>query len=170
MTLTLGLYDVTVPLLVRGLHNLSHILSMGSDFAEKQGIDPSELIEARLYPDMGALPAQIQRASDSAKGTVVRLGGVENTVFDDVETSFEELQERIAKTIAFIGAVPRSAIDGKDDISVELKTPRGSLNFTGRDFALGFVIPNFFFHVTTAYAILRHKGVPVGKLDYLGSA
>ena len=163
-----SLYDLTVPVLIRALRNLAAILEKGAAHARDQGIDPNDLIEARLAPDMLALPGQIQRASDSAKGCVVRLGGIANLAMADDETTFEQLQARIAATIAFLEAAPREAIDGQEDREVVLQTPSGSFPFTGRAFALGFVLPNVFFHVTTAYAILRHKGVPLGKFDYLG--
>ncbi|CAN5175822.1 DUF1993 domain-containing protein [soil metagenome] len=163
-----SLYDLTVPVLVRALRNLSAILKKGEAFAMETGLDPKDLIEARLFPDMGALASQIQRASDSAKGCVVRIGGVENLAMADTETTFDELQARIAATIAFLQATPRDAMDGKEEAEVILKLPNGEHAFTGLGFAQGFVLPNVFFHVTTAYAILRHKGVPLGKLDYLG--
>ena len=163
-----SLYDLTVPVLVRALRNLSAILKKGEAYAKDQGLDPKDLIEARLFPDMGALASQIQRASDSAKGCVVRIGGVENLAMADTETTFDELQARIAATIAFLENTPREAMDGKEETEVVLKLPVGDIPFTARNFALGFVLPNVFFHVTTAYGILRHKGVPIGKLDYLG--
>ncbi|WP_426031814.1 DUF1993 domain-containing protein [Caulobacter sp. DWP3-1-3b2] len=163
-----SLYDLTVPVLVRALRNLSAILKKGEAFAKETGMDPKDLIEARLFPDMGALASQIQRASDSAKGCVVRIGGVENLAMADTETTFDELQARIAATIAFLENTPREAMDGKEGTQVVLKLPNGEFPFTATNFALGFVLPNVFFHVTTAYGILRHKGVPLGKLDYLG--
>jgi hypothetical protein len=165
-----SLYDLTVPVLIRALRNLSAILEKGAAHARDQGIDPNALIEARLAPDMLALPGQIQRASDSAKGCVVRLGGIANLPMADDETTFEQLQARVAATIALLEAAPREAIDGQEEREVVLQTPGGAFPFTGRAFALDFVLPNVFFHVTTAYAILRHKGVPLGKLDYLGGA
>jgi len=163
-----SLYDLTVPVLVRALRNLSAILNKGEAYAAEQGLDPKDLIEARLFPDMGALASQVQRVSDSAKGCVVRIGGVENVAMADTETTFAELQARIAATIAFLERTPREAMDGKEEAEVILKLPNGEFPFTGRSFAQGFVLPNVFFHVTTAYGILRHKGVPLGKLDYLG--
>ena len=163
-----SLYDLTVPVIVRALRNLSAVLKKGEAYAQEQGLDPKELIEARLFPDMGALASQVQRASDSAKGCVVRIGGVENVVMADTETTFDELQARIAATIAFLEKTPREALDGKEETQVVLQLPSGDVPFKARDFALGFVLPNVFFHVTTAYGILRHKGVPIGKLDYLG--
>lgn len=164
-----SLYDLTVPLYARTLRNLSAILDKGEAFAAQQGIDPADLLATRLVEDMAALPAQVQRACDTAKGTVVRVGGVENVVFPDEETSFAELKARIAGVIAFIEATPRVAMEGQEEKAVSLDLPNGqSIPFTGRSFVLNFAIPNFFFHVTMAYALLRHRGVPVGKLDYLG--
>lgn len=163
-----SLYDLTIPIFIRNLESLDAILSNGDAFASEKGIDPSELLEARLYEDMAPLISQIQRVSDSAKGTAVRLGGVENVVMADEEKTFADLHDRIAKTIAFLKTVPRDAIDGKEDAAVSLQTPRQTFDFTGLSFVQTFVLPNFYFHMTTAYGLLRMKGVPLGKLDYLG--
>lgn len=163
-----SLYDLTIPIFIRNLESLDAILSKGEAFASEKGIDPSELLEARLYEDMAPLISQIQRVSDSAKGTAVRLGGVENVVMADEEKTFADLHDRIAKTIAFLKTVPRDAIDGKEDAAVSLQTPRQTFDFTGLSFVQTFVLPNFYFHMTTAYGLLRMKGVPLGKLDYLG--
>ena len=164
------LYDLTVPLFLRGFHSMSACLAKGEAFAAEKGLDPAELVNARLIEDMAPLTGQVQRASDSAKLAMVRIGGVENVPMPDEEASFADLQARIAKTVAFLEAVPREAIDGKEDAPVEIKLPNRTLNFTGSTYVLGFVLPNFYFHVTTAYALLRHKGVPIGKMDYLGGA
>lgn len=164
-----SLYDLIVPVYIRSLTNLSAILGKGAAFAAEKGLDPADLLSTRLIDDMAALPAQVQRATDTAKGTMVRVGGVANVVFEDNEETFEALQERIGRTVAFIRAVPREALDGKEEASVTLTLGDGrNIPFTGQSYALGFAIPNFFFHVTMAYALLRHRGVPVGKLDYLG--
>jgi hypothetical protein len=163
-----NLYDLTVPVLERALTNLAAFLAKGEAWADEQGIAHSDLLDGRLAPDMHPLPYQIQRVSDSAKGALVRIGGLENVAMADEETSFAELQARIARTLDFIRSVPRDAIDGREEQQVVLKTPNRELTFTARDFVLGFAFPNLFFHVTTAYAILRHKGVPLGKMDYLG--
>lgn len=163
-----SLYDITVPTLLRGLGNLEAVLKKGEAFAAEQGIDPKILLEARLAADMYPLVGQIQRASDTAKFAAVRLGGVENVPFEDSETDFAGLFARIAKTRSFLEAAPRENFEGREDVEVVLKTPSSERRFRGIDYALGFVLPNFFFHVTTAYDILRHKGVPLGKLDYLG--
>ena len=162
------LYDLTVPVFLRGFHAMSGFLAKGEAFAAEKGLDPAELLNARLIEDMAPLTAQVQRASDAAKFTMVRIGGVEGVAMPDEEASFADLQARIAKTVAFLNAVPREAIDGKEDAPVELKTPNRTLTFTGQSYVLGFVLPNFYFHVTTAYALLRAKGVPIGKMDFLG--
>ena len=166
--MTTQLYDLTVPIFLRGFHAMSAFLAKGEAFAAEKGLDPADLLTARLIEDMAPLTGQVQRASDSAKLAADRLGGVENVPMADEETSFADLQDRIAKTVAFLKAVPREAIDGKEDATVTLTTPGGSIDFTGRNYVTNFALPNFYFHVTTAYAILRHKGVPIGKLDYLG--
>lgn len=166
--MTTSLYDLTIPVFTRALNNLSAILDKGRAFADAQGMDHAVLLEARLYADMAPLTAQVQRASDSAKGTAVRVGGVANVAMEDNETSFAQLQARIAATIAFLGTVPRAAMDGREEVAVELVTPMGTFPFTGQSYVLSFATPNFYFHITTAYALLRMHGVPVGKLDYLG--
>ena len=162
------LHALTAPVFVRALTNLDKILDKGRAFAAEKGIDEQELLEARLIEDMGNLISQVQRASDSAKGCMVRLGEIENVVMEDNEATFDDLKARIAKTIDFVKSVPADAINGKEDTEVVLKFPNGELKFAGRDYLLGFVHPNFYFHVTTAYALLRMKGVPIGKMDFLG--
>ena len=162
------LYDLTVPLFIRGLRNLSAILDKAAAHAAEKGIDPLSLTQARLIGDMAPLTAQVQYASDSAKGAVIRIGALDPMPMADTEQSLADLQDRIARTIAFLESVPRERIDGRDDAEVILKTPHGEFPFTGRSHALLFALPNFHFHVTTAYALLRQAGVPIGKLDYLG--
>jgi hypothetical protein len=162
------LYDLTAPVFLRAFKAMAAFLDKGRAWADENGVAHAELLEARLYPDMAPLTAQVQRASDSAKLALVRIGGVEGPAMPDDEVSFADLQARIAKTVAFIESVPRAAIDGKEGAEVVLKFPNGEYPFTGQSYAIGFVLPNFYFHVTTAYAILRMKGVPVGKIDFLG--
>lgn len=162
------LYDLTVPVFLRGLRNLSAILDKGAAFATEQGIDPLTLTQAVMIEDMRPLTAQVQFACDTAKGTVTRLGELEPVAMADTEQTFAELQARIAKTITLLEAVPRDRIDGREDAPVVLKTSKGEMSFTGRSHVMGFALPNFHFHVTMAYALLRRAGVPLGKLDYLG--
>lgn len=162
------LYDLTVPSFLRGLRVLSTLLDKGAAFAAEQGIDPATLTGARLIEDMRPLTAQVQLATDSAKGAVIRIGELEPFPLPDTEETFADLQDRIARTIAFLESVPRDRIDGREEATVILKTPRGEFPFTGRSHVLTFSLPNFYFHLTTAYALLRQAGVPLGKLDYLG--
>lgn len=163
----LSMHQASVPVFMRQFNALSAVLTKGEAFAAERGLAPAELIEARLAPDMHPLARQVQIASDAAKG-VGRLAQVEVPSFPDTETSFAELQERIAKTIAFIEGLPADGFEGSETRTIIFKAGERELNFTGEAFLLHLVLPNFFFHVTTAYAILRHKGVPIGKLDYLG--
>ena len=159
----LSMYQASIPLLVRGLDNLSAVLKKGEAHA-----GAAALVEARLATDMFTLAGQVQRASDTAKGCAARLAGIDNPSFADTETTFAQLQERIARTVAFLQGVTREQIDGSEDKPIVLKAGSTTLDFTGTSYLLGFVVPNFYFHVTTAYDILRHKGVGVGKMDYLG--
>ncbi len=165
----LSIYDVTVPLFLRAFGNISTIPTKAETHAKAAGLDPNEYLEARLAPDMLPLTAQIQRASDTAKGCVVRLGAVENVSFPDTETTFAELQARIAGTVEILRRVTPANLDGVEERQVELPRRNGTTIFTGRDYVTLFVLPNFYFHITTAYDVLRHKGLEIGKLDYLGA-
>jgi uncharacterized protein len=162
------LYALTAPVFVRALGNLDKILDKARTFAAEQGVDEQELLDARLIEDMGNLVSQIQRASDAAKGAMVRIGGVANVAMEDNEATFDDLKARIAKTIEFVKSVPADAINGQEGREVVLTFPSGELKFDAMSYLLGFAHPNFYFHVTTAYDILRMKGVPIGKRDFLG--
>jgi hypothetical protein len=162
------MYQASVPVLVRQLRSLSAILEKGAAFAEAEGLDPAVLLEESLAADMFPLSRQVRVVTDAAKGGVAMLAGVEPPTYADDETSFAELRERIARTISFIEAVPAEKIDGSEERAILLKAGDREFNFVGQPFLLHFVLPNFFFHITTAYAILRHKGVGLGKGDYLG--
>ena len=166
--MALSMYEVSVPVFIRSLRNLSAILDKGVSHAKAEGTDPAELVQTRLFPDMEPLSAQVQRASDAAKGCVARLAGIEVPSFPDNETTFADLKARIDKTIAFLQEVRPEQFEGSETRTVELKLRVGPLTFDGKSYLLGFVLPNFYFHVTTAYDILRHKGVQIGKMDYLG--
>ncbi|MGN6121924.1 MAG: DUF1993 domain-containing protein [Sphingomonas oligoaromativorans] len=166
--MALSLYDVSVPVFIRSLRNLSAILEKGRLHADENGLPHATLLDARLIEDMSALPAQIQRASDAAKFVAVRVGGIAPVAMEDDEASFDDLQARIAATIALLESVPAHAMDGREEDDVTVQTPRQTLHFKARDYVLHFALPNFFFHVTTAYGLLRHKGVPIGKMDFLG--
>ncbi len=167
--MAIGLYEVTVPVLLRGLERLGAVLENGRAFAEAEEIDPAEFLDARLIADMLPLTGQVQRASDTAKFVAVRIGGVANERFEDTEKSFEDLQDRIARTRTFLEAVPRAAIDDNAGAMLSVNIGRTPVTIGATDYALKFGLPNFFFHVVTAYDLLRHKGVPIGKNDYIGA-
>ena len=167
--MALSLYEISIPVFLRGFANLSAILEKGRAFVDEKGIPHSKLLEARLFDDMLPLTGQIQRASDAAKLASVRVAQVATVAMEDNEASFDELQARIAATVKFLKGVPQEAMDGREEAEVVLPLRSGSLTFTARDYMLAFAIPNFFFHVTTAYGILRHNGVPLGKMDYLNA-
>jgi hypothetical protein len=166
--MSLSMYQASVPVFVRALENLSAILHKAAAYAEARKIDPSVLMNARLYPDMLPLSRQVQIASDNAKGPVARLANVERPVWDDNETTFAQLQARIAKTITFLKSVKPEQIDGSEDRTVTMKIGPDEHAFKGQPYLLGFALPNFYFHVTTAYSILRHSGVEIGKTDFIG--
>lgn len=166
--MSLSLYDVSVPAFLRGFANLTEILKKGEAFADEKGIAHSQLLESRLIQDMLPLTGQIQRASDTAKFVPVRVGQVESVSMADDETTFADLHARIDRTVAFLKTVDPASMTGRDDAEIVLKTRSGETTSTATDYILGFALPNFYFHLTTAYAILRHNGVPIGKMDYLG--
>ena len=166
--MSLSLYQASVPVFVRMFGNLSAILDKAAAYAEARKIDPAVLLNARLAPDMHPLTRQIQIASDAVKGCAARLAEVEVPSFADSESSFAELQARIAKTLEFVNSLTPAQIDSGEGREVVLKFPGAELKFKGEDYLLHFVLPNFYFHITTAYAILRHNGLDIGKMDYLG--
>jgi hypothetical protein len=153
--------------MIRTLENLSKILDKAVAQAKSEDIDLKTLLEARLAPDMHPFTRQIQIASDAARN-VARLAGNEPPSFPDTETTFPELHERIAKTIAFLKSVPKEKLEGAETRKIEMKIPNRTLEFPGSLYLTGFMLPNFYFHVTTAYGLLRHKGIQIGKMDFLG--
>lgn len=161
----ISIYDASVPVFIRNLENLSAILKAGEAYAREKGVD---LVEARLIEDMDPLRSQIQRASDSAKGAGARLTGTEIPGFPDEEKTFPDLQERIAKTVAYLKGLDPKAFEGGETRTVTLNTRRIAYEMPGQEYFLRFALPNFYFHVTTAYAILRSRGVQIGKMDYIG--
>jgi hypothetical protein len=166
--MSLSMHEASVAIMIRMFGNLSKILEKAVAHAEANRLDPATLIEARLAPDMYTLARQVQIASDAAKGCAARLAGLQPPSFPDEEKTFPELQERIAKTVAFLRSVPAEKIEGSAERPVMLKVGGREIAFVGRTYLQQFALPNFFFHVTTAYDILRHKGLAIGKLDYLG--
>jgi len=166
--MALSMYEISVPVILRGLGQLEHVLGKGLAHAKEQGIEPGRLVEARLAPDMLTLAGQVQRASDTAKATIARITGAEAPSMPDDETTFEQLVARSEKTRAFVQGVERALFDTAAERVVEMKLGGNVMSFSGQQYLLGFGLPNFYFHVTTAYDILRHQGVPLGKRDYLG--
>jgi hypothetical protein len=162
------MYSVSIPLFRKHLTCLSAILDRAAAYAQERKIDPAALLDARLYPDMFTLTRQVQLASDFAKGAAARLAGEAPPKFDDVEVGFDQLKERIARTIAFLDSFGPARIDGSEEREIEIKTPNRTLRFSGLQFLTEFCLPNFYFHATAAYAILRHNGLPIGKEDFLG--
>jgi hypothetical protein len=167
--MSLDVHDDFIPTLVRALQQMRHILQKGKAHADAQGWDPAVLLAMRLAPDMFPLTRQVQIATDIAKSAVARLSAGELPKFDDNETTFDELDARIVRVLEYIGSVPAAAYDGAESRDVVIPTrARGDLHFDGRGYMLGFVVPNVFFHASTTYALLRHAGVPLGKVDFLG--
>ena len=167
--MTISMFQTSVPRLINALNNLSHILDKAQAHIDAKKIDASALIQFRLYPDMLNFTRQVQIASDTAKGVVARLAGVEIPAYEDNEQSIADLKARIAKTIAFIEGFKPDQIDGTEDKDIITKRGEKETHYKGMQFLLGHAIPNVYFHTTTAYAILRHNGVEVGKRDYLGN-
>lgn len=163
-----SLYDTTIPAFLNSLSAMSKFLAKGEAFADQNGIAHEELLGARLAPDMHPLISQIQRASDSSRFVAVRVGGAAPKPMADDEQTFVDLQARIAATRDYLKTVPASSFDGKEGIEVKFKAGPRELTFTGLSYITFFALPNFYFHVTTAYDILRHKGVPIGKVDFMG--
>lgn len=167
--MTLSMYQASVPRFVNILGNLSRILDKAQAYVDARKLDDAVLTGFRLYPDMLPLVKQVQIACDTAKGVVARLAGVAIPVFEDNEQTLAELKARIAKTIGFIETITPAQIDGTEDRDIVVKRADKETHYKGMQFLLGHAIPNFYFHVTTTYAILRHNGVELGKRDYLGN-
>jgi hypothetical protein len=167
--MSVSLYDVSIPVFSLGLNNLSAILDKAASHAENKKVDPKALPAARLIIDMLPLSAQIQIACDTAKGAAARLAGVEIPKHEDTETTIPELKARIAKTVEFLKTVKPQQLQGAETREIVLQFPQNTLKFTGVNYLTNFVLPNFFFHLTMAYALLRKNGVEVGKRDFLGS-
>ena len=167
--MSIDVYDQTIAAMSRALLNLDAIVSKAEAYAEERKIEPSVLVQARLFPDMLPFVAQIRIATDTAKGAAARLAGGDLPSWPDDETNFEEVHARIRKALDFMAGFKRDQFEGSEGKEIELKLGKEHVKFSGREYILGFVLPNFYFHVTTAYAILRHNGVPLGKRDFLGA-
>jgi hypothetical protein len=168
-SVAITIYDQLVPVFTKMLNALDKVLTTAEADAEARKIDPEVFTNGRLAPDMFPLTRQVQIMTDQAKGGASRLAGQEPPKWPDDEKTFADLHARIAKTVQHLQTFKPSDFDGAEERHIELKFPNGTLTFNGKDYFLGFVIPNFYFHYTTAYAILRHNGVPIGKQDFLGA-
>ncbi len=167
--MNLSMYQASVPRFASILGNLSNILDKAQAHVDAKKIDPATLTSYRLFPDMLPFTKQVQIACDSAKGAVARLAGIDNPVHEDNEKTLSELKARIAKTLAFVEGVSPAQIDGTEDNDIVVRRGETETHYKGMQFLLGSAIPNLYFHVTTAYNILRHNGVEIGKRDYLGN-
>ena len=167
--MTISMYQASVPRFVNILGNLSGILDKAQAFAAARKVDDTVLTAYRLYPDMLPMTKQVQIACDAAKGVVARLAGVDIPVHEDTEKTLADLKARIARTIAFIQTVTPAQIDGTEEKEIVIKRGEKETRYTGLQFLLGHAVPNFYFHIATAYAILRHNGVEIGKRDFLGN-
>jgi len=166
--MSISMYTASVPVFAKTLGNMLHWLDKAQAHAEARKFDPSVYLTLRLYPDMLPLPAQIRIAGDAAKGCAARLAGKDAPVFEDSETTLEQLSERIRKTLAYLDTVSAKDIDGSEERDIVI--PRGNREprrFKGEFYLKHFALPNFFFHATTLYALLRHNGVELGKADFL---
>ena len=166
--MAISMYQASVPQLKKMLVNLTNILTKAEEHAAAKGIDGKVLVEARLFPDMFPLAKQVQIACDQVKFGLARLASVEAPKFDDTESTLAQLKDRIAKTIAFMDSINPEQIDGTETKEIKFSIKEWSFEFVGEQYVLTWIIPNFYFHITTAYNILRHNGVELGKTDYLG--
>ena len=166
--MTISMYQASVPQLKKMLVNLTAILTKAEEHAAAKGVDGKVLVEARLFPDMFPLAKQVQIACDQVKFGLARLAGIEAPKFDDAESTLAQLKERITKTIAFIDSIKPEQIDGTEAKEIQFSIKEWSFEFVGEQYLLTWIIPNFYFHVTTTYSILRHNGVELVKADYLG--
>jgi uncharacterized protein len=163
----LSMFDATISPLSRALKNLSHILKKGEEYADAKKIEHSVLLNARLFPDMYPLIRQVQIATDMSKGAAARLASIEIPKYEDTETTFAELYARIAKTLDFIASIPAAQLIDAETRDITVTVRKVELKFTGQDYLLKWVMPNVYFHTATAYNILRHNGVELGKPDFL---
>jgi hypothetical protein len=166
--MSISMYDVSIPIFTLSLTNLSAILDKAASHEESKKVDPKVIPQARLIVDMLPLSAQIQIACDTAKGAAARLAGVEAPKHEDTEVTLAELKARVAKTLDFIRTIKPEQLQKAETREIVLKFPQTTLKFTGINYLTNFALPNFFFHVTTAYALLRKNGVDLGKRDFLG--
>lgn len=167
--MTLSMYQASVPRFINALNNLSAILDKAQAHVDAKKLDEATLTSFRLFPDMLPMARQILIATDTAKGLAARLAGVEIPVYDDTEKTLGELKARIAKTVAYLQTFRPEQIDGTENKEIIIKRGDKETRYNGMQFLLGHAVPNVYFHITTAYNILRHNGVDIGKRDYLGN-
>jgi uncharacterized protein len=167
--MAISLYDFSIPCLIRGLTNMSAILDKAIAHATAKKIDLATLAQLRLFPDMHPLSRQVQIACDTAKGAAGRLAGVEIPKHEDTETTLPELKARISKTLDFLKTITAAQLAGDDERAIEIKFPSGSWKFTAKSYIADFVLPNFYFHDSMVYALLRKGGLEIGKGDFLGA-
>jgi hypothetical protein len=166
--MTISMYQASVPAFVRALNNLAAILEKGAAHAQAHKIDETVLLSSRLFPDMFPLARQVQIASDTAKSGAGRLAGAEFPAYEDKEATFQELLQRIRNTVAYLQTLTPAQIDGSEDKTVSWQTRTSTKSMQGLPYLMNHLLPNVHFHVTTAYAILRHNGIEIGKKDFLG--
>ena len=167
--MTISMYQASVPRFVNILGNLMNIFDKAQAHVDAKKLDPETLTKYRLFPDMFPMATQVRIACDAAQGVVARLAGLDIPVSEDTDKTLADLKARVAKTIAFIQAVTPAQIDGTEDKAIVTKRGDKETHYKGMQFLLGHAVPNFYFHVTTTYAILRHNGVEIGKRDFLGN-
>ncbi len=167
--MTISMYQASVPRFINALNNLSVILDKAQAHVDAKKLDESAFTTFRLFPDMLPMTRQIMIATDTAKGLAARLAGVEIPVYEDTEKTLGELKARISKTVSFLQTLKPEQIDGTEDKEIIIKRGDKETRYTGMQFLLGHAVPNVYFHITTAYNILRHNGVEIGKRDYLGN-
>ena len=166
--MTISMYQASIPAFIRALNNLAAILEKGAAHAQARKIDETVLLGSRLFPDMFPLSRQVQLATDTAKSGAGRLAGVEFPVYEDREGNFQELVQRIRNTIGYLESLKPAQIDGSEDKTISWQTRSSTKSMQGLPYLMNHLLPNVHFHVTTAYAILRHNGVEIGKKDFLG--
>ncbi|MDQ1920209.1 DUF1993 domain-containing protein [Massilia pseudoviolaceinigra] len=167
--MTFSMYDASVPVFKQILTSLSAVIDKAEAHATEKKIEPAALLQARLYPDMFPFLRQVQVAADFAKGCCARLAGVDVPRYEDTEQTFADLKERIAKTLAFINGLPQDGIEASAQRDISTSSGANAKHFKGQVYLVHYALPHFYFHATTAYAILRHNGVEVGKKDFIGS-
>eukprot|EP01113_Clastostelium_recurvatum_P004541 TRINITY_DN12008_c0_g1_i2.p2 TRINITY_DN12008_c0_g1~~TRINITY_DN12008_c0_g1_i2.p2 ORF type:complete len:185 (+),score=62.43 TRINITY_DN12008_c0_g1_i2:46-555(+) len=164
-----SLYDITIPVFIRALRTNSALLAKAQAWADAQAIPHADLLTRRIAPDMYPLTFQIQSISNSSKAVPMRVGGLDPVPMEDNETTFQQLQDRITRTIDLLEKVPHDCMDGKEDKEVIIKAGPLDMKFTAKSYILEFALPNFWFHHSMTYAILKNAGVPLGKMDFLGA-